>query len=968
MVTRGFLEEIYKGCKDGYITLNTIPEKETFWFKVNELDKAEKKAAELGKKTNTFFGVNLRKKQLGLGLRGSDHDIHSVNVLYADIDVKGAAHAETALPETREIALQFMGSLPVKPSIIVWSGNGMHVYWLLNEPFIINSKQEMEQIKGIVSSWGRHINERAKILGWRIDSVYDIARILRIPGTLNHKLKDKSECKVMESNGTRYSIDTFKKYSSVSKPVEERAVVKRNTEALAERITEKCSFIRHCRDNAKTLPEPYWHAMISNLALTKGGAEVVHEYSRDYPKYDKTETEKRIRRALKEDKPHTCSYIQEALGFTCNPKCTVKAPIVHGSQSMEELVKELVAKENVDIDEVFSEQTIKAMAYAKKSLPAEYTRYKQKLKNKVSIRDFENALKSCNKDNGFSIEPDADKPIKLDGIELKGAVLPHGWDVTMKNGVRKYATTSEGTVVSTICPSPIVISRKFENIDDFSTKVELAYFNNRKWKRLITSPSQVFNKNSIMKFADNGIPVSSDSSGDLVKYLWDYDLKNISGMEITKSISRIGWFDNCNQFYPFVTKDEVIYDSTSKEGTDVMAAIHKEGSYELWKENVLKARENPIARFLISASFASPLLEPLKHRIFFVHIWHDSKSGKTAAVKLGLSVWGDPKVLLASFNATSVGLERMAAALNNLPFAIDELQVLNERRISAETIIYGLSMGFGRLRGAKEGGLQDKTEWNDIVITTGEQPISKENSNDGVLSRVFELYSKPVDNEDFAHELHIISENNFGHGGEEYLRYILGNNVKGKKQLKEMYDKLRDEISEYYNNKEKSKANSQLDNVAVVCLGDYLSSVSVFGLSCEEAWKQAISLGYSALTNNRQLEKVDTIERAWEFVEGWLVSNTAKFTNDTQITYGLCNGSTYYIIPAFLRAALEEQGFDYSKVTRGFKDRGYITTRRDAKGNTRMQYQKRINGKSCKVIEIQLDPSEDNAAPLIGKS
>jgi len=734
--------------------------------------------------------------------------------------------------------------------------------------------------------------KETKILGWRIDSVYDIARMLRIPGTLNHKLKDKTECKVMESNGTRYSIDTFKNYSSGSKPVEERSVVKRNSEALAERITEKCSFIRHCRDNAKTLPEPYWHAMISNMALTKGGAGVVHEYSKDYPKYDKTETEKRIRRALKEDKPHTCSYIQEALGFTCNPKCTVKAPIVHGSQSMEELVKELVVKESVDIDEVFSEQNIKAMAYAKKSLPVEYTKYKQKLKNKVSIRDFENALKSCNKDTGFTIEPDADKPIKLDGIELKGAVLPHGWDVTMKNGVRKYATTSEGTVVSTICPSPIVISRKFENIDDFSTKVELAYFNNRKWKRLITSPSQVFNKNSIMKFADNGIPVSSDSSGDLVKYLWDYDLKNISGMEITKSISRIGWFDNCNQFYPFVTKDEVIYDSTSKEGTDVMAAVHKEGSYELWKENVLKARENPIARFLISASFASPLLEPLKHRIFFVHIWHDSKSGKTAAVKLGLSVWGDPKVLLASFNATSVGLERMAAALNNLPFAIDELQVLNERRISAETIIYGLSMGFGRLRGAKEGGLQDKTEWNDIVITTGEQPISKENSNDGVLSRVLELYSKPVDNEDFAHELHIISENNFGHGGEEYLRYILGNIVKGKKHLKEMFDKLRDEISEYYNNKEKSKANSQLDNVAVVCLGDYLSSISVFGIPSEEAWKQAISLGLccpNKLTGN--LRKVDTIERAWEFVEGWLVSNTAKFTNDTQITYGICSGS-----------------------------------------------------------------------------
>jgi len=50
MVNQGFLREIYKGCKDGYITLNTIPEKETFWFEVTELDKAVKKAAELGKK------------------------------------------------------------------------------------------------------------------------------------------------------------------------------------------------------------------------------------------------------------------------------------------------------------------------------------------------------------------------------------------------------------------------------------------------------------------------------------------------------------------------------------------------------------------------------------------------------------------------------------------------------------------------------------------------------------------------------------------------------------------------------------------------------------------------------------------------------------------------------------------------------------------------------------------------------
>ena len=62
------------------------------------------------------------------------------------------------------------------------------------------------------------------------------------------------------------------------------------------------------------------------------------------------------------------------------------------------------------------------------------------------------------------------------------------------------------------------------------------------------------------------------------------------------------------------------------------------------------------------------------------------------------------------------------------------------------------------------------------------------------------------------------------------------------------------------------------------------------------------------------------------------MSNTARFTNNTQVTYGICNGSTYYIIPAFLRAALEEVGFDYSKVIRGFKTEGISPHVRMRKG------------------------------------
>lgn len=104
---------------------------------------------------------------------------------------------------------------------------------------------------------------------------------------------------------------------------------------------------------------------------------------------------------------------------------------------------------------------------------------------------------------------------------------------------------------------------------------------------------------------------------------------------------------------------------------------------------------------------------------------------------MAISVWGDPARLMGSFNATNVGLERMACILKHIPFAIDELQVLNSRKLSVENIIYSLANGFGRLRGSKDGTIQETLSWRNNVITSGEQPMTKENSNDGAMTRVW---------------------------------------------------------------------------------------------------------------------------------------------------------------------------------------------------------------------------------------
>lgn len=75
MDTKDFLSEIYKGCREGYLTLTTLPERKTLWFKVSEIEKSSLLAGKYGVKTNTFFGVGFRRKALKNGFRGSEKDI-----------------------------------------------------------------------------------------------------------------------------------------------------------------------------------------------------------------------------------------------------------------------------------------------------------------------------------------------------------------------------------------------------------------------------------------------------------------------------------------------------------------------------------------------------------------------------------------------------------------------------------------------------------------------------------------------------------------------------------------------------------------------------------------------------------------------------------------------------------------------------------------------------------------------------
>lgn len=96
----------------------------------------------------------------------------TTTVLWADIDTKnlGGSHMASLL------SVQKAG---LEPSILVDSGNGLHAYWLLRQP--------VPFAKASAAMRGLH-----KLIG--SDSVHDAPRVLRLPGTYNHKECEADLC------------------------------------------------------------------------------------------------------------------------------------------------------------------------------------------------------------------------------------------------------------------------------------------------------------------------------------------------------------------------------------------------------------------------------------------------------------------------------------------------------------------------------------------------------------------------------------------------------------------------------------------------------------------------------------------------------------------------------------------------------------------------------------------------------
>jgi hypothetical protein len=174
-------------------------------------------------KQGIYARVTTLKQAPARGDRGGAADSLTFPGFWADIDIhgpghkhevcpadcpKGHHHVVLPLPPDAVAARQIVTTtgLP-EPTMWVQSGGGFYPWHLLDTRHTI-TPADYDDIVTLSTRWQLVYEAAARSLGWHYGrGVGDLARVLRIPGTINRKAGLARSCEIVEATGATYGLD-----------------------------------------------------------------------------------------------------------------------------------------------------------------------------------------------------------------------------------------------------------------------------------------------------------------------------------------------------------------------------------------------------------------------------------------------------------------------------------------------------------------------------------------------------------------------------------------------------------------------------------------------------------------------------------------------------------------------------------------------------------------------------------------
>lgn len=497
---------------------------------------------------------------------------------------------------------------------------------------------------------------------------------------------------------------------------------------------------------------------------------------------------------------------------------------------------------------------------------------------------------------------------------------------------------------------PIMPVRRVTNIETFESKLEIAFQRGKDpWKFITVSREMLASAQKIIGLAKQDVAVNSENAKEVVKFLSVLESKNYDEIPRQNSVSHMGWLSD-GKFMPYVR--DVTYDGDSVELQRMYEEFRPTGDEQKWMEIAKEVRkgESVPARIALAASFAAPLVQILGCLPFFVHFWGESGCGKTVGLMLAASIWGNPEIgrYIKTFSGTKVSMELYAAFCCNIPILFDELQVISDRK-TFDDIIYMLTEGTSKGRGAKEGGLQVQRRWASSIITTGEMPIIQSNSGGGAVARTIDVNYGGIpffrNPRDVANTL----KENYGFVGEKFIKSLRKEGTIDA--LKALYKKIYGEMIK------EDVQDKQVVSASLLLVADILATKAIF--------KDNKALTFEDLKPFlASRSETDVNLRCYQWLIGYCAANPRRFDSQDQNNgelWGKYDDKGYvYINKTVFENIMKNNGFspgaflDWAKRKDLLKCQFYGTGNK----NNRPTWPVVINGKSIPHVALKLPEEE----------
>lgn len=680
-----------------------------------------------------------------------------IQVFILDVDVKpGNDKSYQDKLEALEAIEKFVVAVDLPAPIVVDSGFGYHVYWLIDKAV---PSEKWEKLAQYFKAVALHLDPKLTVDTSRMA---DSAGVLRLPGTLNFKKETPENVKIIKWSEAAISFVEFgervkKKATELGiqfRPQADKKKIPNLTVDLSmdvphrfEPVIKKCQWMRHYVTHIPEASEVEWYRVLGLVKHlyhpTKSMAELAQLVSKGHPGYSWEATEAKFQQVrIAQTGPTLCVTFRDLAPGRCRG-CPF-AKVVTTPARLDEV--DLPDEKPLQIENTFTDVNGQAVVASVEAVPMP----------KPYFRGREGGIY-----------------MHLDGGSIDGK-------------------DDDPMTVRKIYEYDLYPVSRLQNEDTGEEEIEVHLHLPRDGKKVIRVPNQVVIEPKAFAgyLTARGVLIKPHEVQPLVGYMVDYT-RIIQKTSAAQGVyNRFGWRHPQELNAEFILGDGAISADgvfrpcmTANWLQDQKDFASAKGDLKEWCRAFDSIRtHSPLPyQFVGCLGFAAPLFALTPYHGLMFNLLGKGGIGKSTALKFMTSIWGKPTFTHILKKDNSIPFFNKIGYLNSIPVAYDEITMLPPDQTA--DIAYGVTEGRGKERAGRDGQTKfNFVKWSTIVVTCSNLSLyekigASKQGNAAPAYRIFETKVGEVDQKNQAKIESTIRtlNDNYGIAGRVYMQYVIQN-------------------------------------------------------------------------------------------------------------------------------------------------------------------------------------------------